>query len=105
MLIEYEFEDGKYKVVRDDTTYQTTLYRGGEYWEAGTKDVLGDKLFHSMLNEIESLWDYENWYNQALEASNECGYACMSAADVIRAQEAEIQRLKEYEFMYKELCN
>lgn len=67
MLIEYEFEDGKYKVVRDDTTYATTLYRGGEYWEAGTKDVLGDKLFHSMLNEIE--------------------------------------RLREYEFMYKELCN
>lgn len=27
------------------------------------------------------------------------------AADVIRAQDAEIQRLKEYEFMYKELCN
>lgn len=67
MLIEYEFEDGKYKVVRDYTTYATTLYRGGEYWEAGTKDVLGDKMFHSMLNEIE--------------------------------------RLREYEFMYKELCN
>lgn len=67
MLIEYEFEDDKYKVIRDDTTYATTLYRGGEYWEAGTKDVLGDKLFHAMLNEIE--------------------------------------RLREYEFMYKELCN
>lgn len=67
MLIKYEFENGKYKVMRDDTTYATTLYRGGEYWEAGTKDVVGDKLFHSMLNEIE--------------------------------------RLREYEFMYKELCN
>ena len=67
MLIKYEFEDGKYKVIRDDATYQTTLYRNGEYWEAGTKDVLGDKLFHSMLNEID--------------------------------------RLREYEFMYKELCN
>lgn len=40
MLIGYEFEDGKYKVIRDDTTYATTLYRGGEYWEAGTKGVL-----------------------------------------------------------------
>lgn len=49
--------------------------------------------------------DYETWYNEAIEASNQCGYACMSAADVIRAQDAEIQRLKEYEFMYKELCN
>ena len=67
MLIEYEFEDGKYKVICDDATYQTTLYRNGEYWEAGTKDVLGDKLFHSMLNEID--------------------------------------RLREYEFMYKDLCN
>lgn len=73
MLIEYHFEDGKYKVIRDDTTYATTLYRGGEYWEAGTKAVIGDKLFHSMLNEIES-------------------------------QKEEIHRLKEYEFMYKELC-
>lgn len=27
------------------------------------------------------------------------------SADVIRAQEAEIQRLREYEFMYKELCD
>lgn len=31
--------------------------------------------------------------------------AFQEATDVIRAQEAEIQRLKEYEFMYKDLCN
>lgn len=74
MLIEYQFEGGKYKVVRDDTTYATTLFRHGEYWEAGTKDVLGDKMFHAMLNEIES-------------------------------QREEILRLREYEFMYKELCD
>ena len=74
MLIEYEFEDGKYKVIRDDTTYLTTLYRNGEYWEAGTKGVLGDKMFHAMLYEIDDL-------------------------------KAEIQRLREHEFMYKELCN
>lgn len=105
MLIEYEFEDGKYKVIRDDATYQTTLYRNGEYWEAGTKDVLGDKMFHAMLNEIEAQWEYGKWYEEAIEASNEAGYACMSAAEVIRCQDAEIQRLREYEFMYKELCN
>ena len=64
MLIEYEFEDGKYKVVRDDTTYQTTLYRHGEYWEAGTKGVLGDKMFHAMLNEIDSLREYEFMYKE-----------------------------------------
>lgn len=74
MLIEYEFENGKYKVIRDDTTYATTLYRNGEYWEAGTKDILGDKMFHAMLYEIDDLKE-------------------------------EIQRLREYEFMYKELCN
>ena len=34
MLIECEFDNGKYKVIRDDTNYATTLYRGGEYWEA-----------------------------------------------------------------------
>ena len=48
--------------------------------------------------------EYEVWYNESIEASNEYGYACMSAADVIRTQEAEIQRLREYELMYKELC-
>ena len=74
MLVEYEFEDGKYKVIRDDTTYKITLYRHGEYWEAGTKDILGDKMFHAMLYEIDDLKE-------------------------------EIQRLREYEFMYKELCN
>lgn len=47
--------------------------------------------------------DYELWYIEAMEAANEAGFACMSAADVIRWQDAEIQRLKEYEFMYKEL--
>lgn len=74
MKVQYSFENGKYQVERDDTTYETVLYRNGEYWEAGTKDVLGDKLFHAMLNEIES-------------------------------QKEEILRLKEYEFMYKELCD
>ena len=64
MLVEYEFEDGKYKVVRDDTTYKTTLYRNGEYWEAGGKDALGDKLFHAMLNEIDSLREYEFMYKE-----------------------------------------
>lgn len=55
MKTNYSFEDGKYKVERDDATYETTLYRHGEYWEAGTKDVIGDKLFHAMLNEIDRL--------------------------------------------------
>lgn len=42
---------------------------------------------------------YEYWYNEAMEAANDAGFAFMSAADVIRWQNAEIQRLKEYEFM------
>lgn len=47
--------------------------------------------------------DYEKWYEEAIIASNEAGFAGMDAASVIRYQEAEIERLKECEFMYKEL--
>ena len=51
----YIFEDGKYEAHRNDTTHKTVLYRNGEYWEAGTDKVLGDKMFHAMLNEIDRL--------------------------------------------------
>lgn len=64
MKTNYFFEDGKYKVERDNATYETTLYRNGEYWEAGTKDVLGDKMFHAMLNEIDRLREYEFMYKE-----------------------------------------
>lgn len=98
MKTNYSFEDGKYKVERDVSTYETTLYRNGEYWEAGTKDVSGDKMFHAILNEIDNLKEYKLWYEEAIGASNECGFAGMSAADVIRWQDAEIQRLRDCEF-------
>jgi hypothetical protein len=62
MLIEYEFEDGKYKVIRDEDTCELVLYRNGLYWEAGTYNATGDKLFHSMLNEIDRLREYELMY-------------------------------------------
>lgn len=64
MLVEYEFEGGKYGVSRDDTSYLTTVYRNGEYWEVGTQDVLGDKLFHCMLNEIDRLREFEWKYKE-----------------------------------------
>lgn len=35
--------------------------------------------------------DYEKWYDEALSASNELGYSCMSAADVIKALGAELK--------------
>lgn len=63
MVVHYSFEDGKYEAYRDCTTYKTELYRNGEYWEAGTKGVLGDKLFHAMLNEIDRLREFEFKYN------------------------------------------
>lgn len=100
MKSKYIFENGKYIVERDDTTYETILYRNGDYWESTIK---GHKLFHAMLNDIDDLMSFKKWYDEAMEASNEAGFACMSAADVIRWQDAEIQRLREYEFMYKEL--
>ena len=39
--------------------------------------------------------DYKQWYDEAIEASNECGFAGMSAAQVIRYQDEELKRLKE----------
>lgn len=96
----FQFDGGKYTIVRDDSTFDTEAYRYGEPWD---RSFVGDKLFHAMLNEIEHLKDYKSWYDEAIEASNEAGFACMTAADVIRYQESEIERLREYEFMYKGL--
>lgn len=67
MLIEYEFENGKYKVIRSDEDYTTTLFRNGLYWEAGTNDAVGNKLFHAMLKEIDSLREYEFVYKELCE--------------------------------------
>ena len=39
--------------------------------------------------------DYKQWYDEAIEASNECGFAGMSAAQVIQYQDAEIKRLRD----------
>jgi len=38
--------------------------------------------------------NYESWYEEAIIASNELGYSCMSAADVIRMMGAELQLAK-----------
>ena len=40
--------------------------------------------------------DYELWYEEAIIASNELGFADMPAADVIKYQGVEIEELKEY---------
>lgn len=60
----FEFDNGKYKIVRDRTTYKTILYRNGENWYAGTSNVLGDKLFHLMLDEISRLKEFEYMYKE-----------------------------------------
>ena len=39
--------------------------------------------------------NYEKWYIEAIIASNEAGYACMSAADVIKNQDEHIKDLIE----------
>ena len=70
MNTKYSFDDGKYEVLRDDNTYKTTLYRNGEYWEAGTADVLGDKMFHAMLNETDRLREVEAMYNGLCDDDN-----------------------------------
>ena len=89
----FEFEGGKYVIVRDNVTFSVEAFRYGVLWPA--LDVVGDKLFHAMLNEIEFLKDYKQWYDEAITASNEVGFAGMSAADVIRYQESEVNHLKE----------
>lgn len=38
--------------------------------------------------------DYKEWYEEAIIASNELGFAGMSAADVIKYQAVEIEQWK-----------
>lgn len=40
--------------------------------------------------------DYKQWYDEALEASNEAGYSCMSVADVIRNMHGYMKTLEQY---------
>lgn len=49
--------------------------------------------------------DYELWYSEAIEASNELGFAGMSAADVIRYQASEIEDLKTTSRVNAQDCN
>lgn len=42
-----------------------------------------------------SMSDYEQWYDEAIVASNELGYACMSAADVIRMMGEELKAARQ----------
>ena len=61
----FHFDDGKYVIVRDNTTFTTEAYRHGELWD---RSFVGDKLFHSMLNEIERLREYEKAYQEFAQA-------------------------------------
>lgn len=49
--------------------------------------------------------DYKEWYEEAIIASNELGFAGMSAADVIRYQAQEINDLKTSNNVNAEDCN
>ena len=52
--------------------------------------------------QLESKDDYRKWYEEAIEASNEAGYMCMSAADVIKNMAGYISTLENYgSAMYK----
>lgn len=67
MKKKYTFENGKYIIIRDDTTYAIQAFRHGEIWEAVERDLVGDKLFHSVLNRIDDL--EEQVSNAGWEAS------------------------------------
>lgn len=49
--------------------------------------------------------DYKEWYDEAIVASNELGFAGMSAADVIRYQAQEVDDLKAACNVNAEDCN
>lgn len=52
--------------------------------------------------QLESKDDYRKWYEEAIEASNEAGYTCMSATDVIKNMAGYISTLENYgSAMYK----
>jgi hypothetical protein len=53
----FEFEDGKYKIVRDDRGMVTEAYRHGEPWPAALDFARHSKLFSAMLDTIEALQD------------------------------------------------
>lgn len=49
--------------------------------------------------------EYKEWYEEAIIASNELGFAGMSAADVIRYQAQENDELKTASNVTAEDCN
>lgn len=52
------------------------------------------KAGKDLIDEIDTLTEYRVWYDEAICASNELGYAGMSAADVIKHQAEELASLK-----------
>lgn len=64
-----------------------------------TLDVL-KKRSHSLEPLIEHVpdhsadFEYKKWYEEAMIASNEAGYACVSAADTIRDLAREVRTLQ-----------
>ncbi len=53
MIKRYEFAEGKYVLLRKESTMQLTALRHDEPWEARNQDLIGDNLVHSMLNELD----------------------------------------------------
>lgn len=72
----FQFDGGKYTIVRDNTTFATEAYRYGEPWD---HSFVGDKLFHAMLNRIEAM---ENALNTIYTLSSE-GYISEIAQEAL----------------------
>lgn len=62
--------------------------------DAQTELLLKEGEYDLLSQERDALLDYQTWYAEAICASNELGYAGMSAADVIKHQAEEIASLK-----------
>lgn len=56
----YDFEDGKYTVFREDTTYEVKINRNGERWYVMEDQMRYCKFFHAMLNKIDEIVQWED---------------------------------------------
>ena len=56
MLVKhYLFEDEKYEVQRNTTTYDMQIYRNGMRWSTMEVEMQHCKFFHAVLNRIDEL--------------------------------------------------
>jgi hypothetical protein len=59
MITTFEFDNGKYRIERDDY-FRVRAYRHGEEWPVMSAEFAGSKFLHAVLDEIERLRSLES---------------------------------------------